>query len=402
MRFGMITTFYPPFSYGGDATYVRNLAKALVARGHEVEVIASTEAYLVRSKDDGAVDTTAEDGVIVHRLRHRAGLVAPLVSQQTGLPALHGPALKQFLARPFDVLHFHNISLMGGPGVLRMGQARARILSLHDHWLVCPTHVFWKNRSHACDRRTCFSCSIRSGLPPQLWRYTSLRDRCLAHVDRLLAPSHFTAALHRSCGIERPTHVLPLFSSLEQSAPAEGKNVDARTILFVGRVTALKGIEKLLRLVAGMPDINLIVIGDGDLRAILSTAYEAHPNICFLGKIDQERLAEYYASAAALVFPSLVPETFGLSIVEAAACGTPSIVVRSSGGAAELVESTGGGLLYEGDEELTGAIRRLTEDRAFRDELGARARAGYRAHYTAEGHITAYLSQVDEILQDRG
>ena len=52
MRFGMVTTFYPPFSYGGDATYVRNLARALVDQGHEVEVIASTQAYLVRSKDE--------------------------------------------------------------------------------------------------------------------------------------------------------------------------------------------------------------------------------------------------------------------------------------------------------------------------------------------------------------
>ena len=44
MRFGMITTFYPPFSYGGDATYVRSLAKSLTAIGHEVEVISSTNA----------------------------------------------------------------------------------------------------------------------------------------------------------------------------------------------------------------------------------------------------------------------------------------------------------------------------------------------------------------------
>jgi glycosyltransferase involved in cell wall biosynthesis len=399
MRFGMVTTFYPPFSYGGDATYVRNLAKALVEQGHDVDVVASTEAYLVRSKGGDQIVPSWEDGVSVRRIRHAAGLLAPLVSQQTGLPAFHRAALNAFFAHPFDVLHFHNISLMGGPGVLRMGQARARLMSLHDHWLICPTHALWKNRSHACDRRTCFSCTIRSGLPPQLWRYTSLRDRSLESVDRLLAPSKFAAEMHRANGIEAPIEVLPLFSSLERAAAAEAEH--PRRVVFAGRITALKGIEMLLRVVSKMPDIELFVLGQGELRGLLTAAYAQHSNIRFFGKVEQDELVEYYASAAAIVFPSLVPETFGLTIVEAAACGTPAIVAKSSGGAAELVSTTGGGLLYQGDEELAAAIRRLVEDRPFRDALGLRARAGYEQRYTKERHIAGYLSQIDEILQDK-
>ena len=399
MRFGMVTTFYPPFSYGGDATYVRNLSRELVAQGHEVEVIASTQAYLVRSQDDVATDPTVDDGIMVHRLRHPAGLLAPLVSQQTGLPGLHAAALKSFFSRPFDVLHFHNISLMGGPGVLRMGQAPARLMSLHDHWLICPTHALWKNRSRACDRRTCFTCSIRSGLPPQLWRYTHLRDRSLDSVDRLLAPSRFTAEMHRANGIKAPMAVLPLFSSLEGSGDAAPPH--PRRVIFVGRVTALKGIASLLRVLAQMPDIELLVIGQGELRPALTAAYAKHPNIRFLGQVDQEHLVEHYARAAAVVFPSLVPETFGLTIIEAAACGTPAIVAKSSGGAAELVNMTGGGLAYQGDEELAAAIRRLVDDRPLRDELGERARAAYRRCYTKEQHVAAYLSHIEQILQDK-
>ncbi len=398
MRFGMVTTFYPPFSYGGDATYVRSLAKALVERGHDVDVIASTEAYLVRSKDGGEVPPSWEDGVNVRRIRSSARLLAPLVSQQTGLPGFHGPELKRFFATQFDVLHFHNVSLMGGPGVLRMGQARVRLMSLHDHWLICPTHVLWKNRARACDRRTCFTCQIRSGVPPQLWRYTGLRDWSLNRVDRLLAPSRFTAEKHRADGITAPIDVLPLFSSIEGAAPVE---VQPRRIVFVGRVTALKGVEGLLRVAAQMPDIELLVIGQGELRPALTAAYAQHANIRFLGKIEQHQLAEYYASAAAVVLPTLVPETFGLAVVEAAACGTPAIVAKSSGGAAELVSTTGGGLLYDGEAELTAAIRRLTEDRALRDELGARAKAAYAQRYTKEQHLAGYLSHIGEILQDK-
>lgn len=398
MRFGMITTFYPPFSYGGDATYVRNLALSLAALGHEVEVIASTDAYFIRSSDNPGKETTEEDGIKVYRLRH--GFLAALASHQTGQPALYRSELNSFFAKPFDVLHFHNISLMGAPGVLSMGEARARLLSLHDHWLICPTHVLWKNRNRACDRRTCFTCSLRSGLPPQLWRYTGLRERYLSRVDRLLAPSNFTAEMHRSNGVSAPIEVLPLFSSIEGSD--EAGTVVPNRIVYAGRVTALKGIGNLVRVVAGMPDIELLVIGDGDMKQELATAYGDRANIHFLGMVDQQTLSAHYAGAAAVVVPSIVPETFGLSLVEAAACGTPAVVAKGSGGAAEILNTTGGGLLYEGDDELAATIRHLVGERALRERLGSLARAGYEANYTKEKHIAAYLRHVDEIVHNRG
>lgn len=399
MRFGMVTTFYPPFSYGGDATYVRNLSRSLVALGHEVEVIASTDAYFVRSKDAPA-ETADEDGIRVHRLRHPTGLLAPLISHQTGRPGLYSSALSSFLAKPFDVLHFHNISLMGAPGVLGMGSARARLLSLHDHWLVCPTHVFWKNRSRACDRRTCFTCSIRSGLPPQLWRYTSLRERRLGELDRIFAPSRFTADKHRDNGVQAPIDVLPLFSSIER--PRDAGPVVQNRLVYAGRVTALKGIGNLVRVVAGMPDIELLVIGDGDMKGELLRTYGDRSNIRFIGKVDQPALARHYAEAAAVLVPSIVPETFGLSLVEASACGTPAIVAKGAGGTPQIVSTTGGGLVYEGDDELAAAIRRLTSDPGLRGRLGALARAGYEANYTREKHLAAYLRHVEQIVHKRG
>ena len=398
MRFGMVTTFYPPFSYGGDATYVRNLARSLVELGHEVEVLASTDAYFVRSKEP-VVDASEDQGIRVHRLRHPAGFLAPLLSHQTGSPALYAAALDSYFAEPIDVLHFHNISLMGAPGVLAMGSARARLLSLHDHWLICPTHVLWKNRSRACDRRTCFTCSIRSGLPPQLWRYTALRERCLGKLDRLLSPSHFTAAMHRTNGVQAPIDVLPLFSSIER--PNGSAQPVSNRIIYAGRVTALKGVGDLVRVVAEMPDIELLVIGDGDMKAELVAAYGDRPNIRFVPKVSQQMLASHYAQTAAVVVPTIVPETFGLAIVEAAACGTPAIVAKGAGGAPEIVNTTGGGLLYDGDAALMTAIRRLIGDTKLRNRLGTLARTGYEKHYTKAAHLKAYLRHVDEIVHNR-
>lgn len=399
MRFGMVTTFYPPFSYGGDATYVRSLARSLVAWGHEVEVIASTDAYLLRSKLECPAEPALDDGVVVHRLQHPAGTLAALTSHQTGRAGFYSGALRAFFDRSFDVLHFHNISLMGAPQVLGMGQAPARLLTLHDHWLICPTHVLWKNRHHACDQRTCFTCSIRSGVPPQLWRYTGVRTRALDGVDRILAPSVYTAEMHKANGIHQPIDVLPLFSAID--GPDGPRRVQANRIVYVGRLAALKGIAELVRVVGDMPEIELLIIGDGELEGAVRAASASRDNIRLLGKVEQQELAHHYASAAAVIVPSLVPETFGLSLIEAAACGTPAIVARSAGGAAELVLSSAGGLLYDGPQELAAAIRRLVSDPQLCDRLGTQARAAYRARYTKKQHIAAYLGIVDDVLDAR-
>ena len=397
MRFGMVTTFYPPYSYGGDATYVRSLARSLVELGHEVEVMASTDAYLLRSEDGGLVDWVDDNEVRVHRLRHRAGALAPLISHQTGNPALYARSLDAFFARSFDVLHFHNISLMGAPGVLARGKARARLLSLHDHWLICPTHVLWKNRQRACDRRTCLSCTVLSGLPPQLWRYTGLRERSLKKLGRLLAPSQFTASMHSSNGVSVPIAVLPLFSPYD--GPIVTEPLVPNRLIYAGRLTALKGIQNLARTIATMPDVELLVIGDGELKAELQAAYGGLPNIRFLGKLAQTELFDHYANAAAVVVPSIVPETFGLTIVEAAACRTPAIVNKAAGGAPEIVATTGGGIIYQGEAELRAAVRAITQDSSLRDRLAAQARSGYEAHYTKSRHLDAYMTIVDELTR---
>lgn len=401
MRFCMITTFYPPYSFGGDATYVRQLSRGLVERGHDVTVIACTDAYRLKGPELPAAMPPDDDGITVHRLESRFGALSPLVTQQSGRPGLKRAALRQILSAPFDVLNFHNISLIGGPGILALGNAPVRLYTLHEHWLVCATHIFWKNGEKPCDGRTCLSCSIRSGIPPQLWRYTGLRDRALASVDRLLSPSAYTAEQHRQGGVERPISVLPLFSALDPPHDPPTASGLRASFVFVGRVTASKGIERLLRVAATLPEIDLKVIGDGDLLGKLRQTYAQAPNIAFLGKVTQAELVGHYASATAIVFPSLAPETFGLAIVEAAACHTPAIVNKGSGGGAEIVTLTGGGIIYEGDDALAEAMRRLAGNPDRRNVLAAKAFAGYRAHYTRDMHLDRYLRQVDEVMQSK-
>ncbi len=396
MRFCMVTTYYPPYHFGGDATYVRALSQALRRRGHEIEVIHCLDAYALK-KGYQTAPTPADSGIIIHRLQHQLGRLSPLITQQTGHPGLKANSLKHLLQRNFDVIHFHNISLVGGPALLRMGQAPVKLYTLHEYWLLCPTHVFWKNGQQACDQPQCIRCCLRSGIPPQWWRYTDLRHRSVSQVDALLAPSEYTATRHRTAGFTKtPIHVLPLFSTLNAGPPPIYHHRDRPQFLFVGRITPEKGILPLLETFSKLPEYDLDVVGDGALRMQLQQDYASYPNIRFLGKLPQQQLISLYQQATSLIFPSFMMETFGLTIVEAFSCGTP-VIARDAGGNRDLIEKTGAGVIYHSEAELHKAIHALALDRDLRQQLGRLAYEGYRSYYTEKSHIDAYLEQIHTI-----
>ncbi len=400
MRFCMVTTFYPPYHFGGDAIFVQALARALVSEGHHVEVVHCEDAYHLRAREQPTVEAE-QDGVVVHRLRSAFGSLSPLITQQTGKPGVKMAQLRAVIDRDFDVVNFHNISLIGGPGVLRMSTAPVTLYTLHEHWLLCPMHFFWKNRERACDRPQCVSCCVRSAIPPQLWRYTNLIPRSLAHVDALLSPSEFTALQHRAAGLPVPIHVVPTFSNLDPGQPKQLARDGRPRFLFVGRVTASKGIAALLEAFVRWPEYDLDVVGDGDLRQQLEAQYAVSPHIRFLGPLKQPELIDLYQQATAFILPSLAPEVFPLTVLEAMACGTPS-VVHDAGGSREAVERSRGGFVYRTPEELKQILSTLAGDDALRHIIAGRARAGYEQFYTREHYLARYLGLVDTIRSKKG
>ncbi|VAW53785.1 hypothetical protein MNBD_GAMMA05-1268 [hydrothermal vent metagenome] len=399
MRFCMVTTFYPPYHFGGDATYVRALSRALVARGHEVVVIHCEDAYNTVSHTRASTEVT-HDGITVHRLKSRFGILSPLLTQQLGQPGFKSAAIKKILNEKFDVVNFHNISLVGGPSVLKLSNAPVTLYTLHEHWLLCPTHIFWKNKSSACDQPQCIRCCLRSGIPPQLWRYTGLVKRNLANVDLMLAPSQFTAQKHRDAGFKNNIQVLPLFSSLSPDRPPAFKTGSKPRFIFAGRVTASKGVEAMLKIFSEMSDVELQVVGDGDLLKQLQLDYVSSSHIYFMGSVTQHELIKLYQNATALILPSLAPETFGLTVVEAFACGIPAIV-RVAGGNREIIDETGAGFVYTSDDELKSAVNKLATNESLRIKLGEKARTSYTQLYTEEHHTNKYLSFVADIKKQK-
>jgi hypothetical protein len=181
LRFCMVTTFYPPFNFGGDGIFVERLSTELARRGHHVEVIHCEDAYRVLARDDAPPAPRDQPGVVVHRLKSPFGWLSPLATQQSGHPLLKARRIRAILGQGFDVINFHNVSLVGGPGILKYGQG-IKLYTLHEYWLVCPTHILFRFNRAPCVKPHCVPCTLSYRRPPQLWRYTPLLRSAVRRV----------------------------------------------------------------------------------------------------------------------------------------------------------------------------------------------------------------------------
>ena len=401
-RIALVTTFYPPYNFGGDGIAVRHLAAGLARRGHDVTVVHDTDGYRTLSGEPGAearaaAEAAAPAGVRVIALRSSLPLLSTLVTQQTGHPGLKRAALRRALAGRFDVIHFHNVSLVGGPGALGIGDAAVRLYTAHEHWLVCPTHVLWRDGREPCEERACVRCVVRHGRPPQLWRATGLLERELAQVDVVLAQSEFSRGRHRAYGLAHEMQVLPPFladAPHATPAPPRASAADARPyVLFVGRLEPMKGLADVVPHFARpafAAGADLVIAGDGPQRAELERLAAGNPRVRFLGRLDAEALAAAYRGARAVVVPTLGYETFGLVVIEAFGHGRP-VVARARGPLPELVEQgDGAGLLFSTPAELDAALARLVRDPAHGDALGRRGAAAVEARWSEQAVLPRY------------
>jgi glycosyltransferase involved in cell wall biosynthesis len=394
MRFCHITTYYPPYHYGGDAIIVRSICEHLASLGHEVDVVYCRDSFELDSFEP--VESRREvPGLQIHELRQPLGALSPLITHQTGRPGLKYRALKKILDRDYDVVHFHNISLVGGPGVLKMSQAPVTLYSIHEHWLFCPTHVLWKFKSRPCDKPQCFRCAIFSGKPPQFWRFTRLVADALSQVDCMLVPSQFTANKHREAGINAPICILPSFSTIQPTAAEPATAPERPVFVFAGRLEKPKGIAALLEALSKRPDFRLLVAGSGSMEDDMQRRFDSFENIHFLGLLPHDELKELLSGVTAAIVPCWGAEVFPLTVLEALSCGVP-VIVRRSGGSAEAIESGGGGWIYDHEEELLPLLDRIAADPDQVNQKAKEALDNARCNF----HIDSWMGSYFELITD--
>ncbi|HYN87154.1 MAG TPA: glycosyltransferase family 4 protein, partial [Ardenticatenaceae bacterium] len=415
MRFCLITTFFGPHSFGGDAIFVDRLARALLRQGHEVTVVYSVDAFEALRGDHPLRPYTPPPGLDVRVLRTARGRLTPLWTHQTGQLGALGAGVRQVLDEGrFDVIHFHNVSLIGGPQLLTVAPREGRAVKLmtaHEHWLICPLSSLWTFDTAVCEQPRCFACTLAARRPPQLWRSTDALNRALRHLDALIFPSQHTLGVHRERGIAG-TQLLHLPSFLPRdwadphgsravSSTAEEPAAGRPYFAVAGRLIKAKGIQQLIPLMARLPSVDLKIAGTGPFVAELKRMAAGMHNVHFLGLLDFPALARLYREARALVVPSLLPETFGYVVLEALSEGTPAIV-HHQGALPELIEASGGGLTYRTVDELAAAMEQLLADDELRRFLGARGQAAVETLWSEERHLARYLGMVEEARSGAG
>jgi glycosyltransferase involved in cell wall biosynthesis len=396
-----LTTFYPPYSFGGDAMYIYRLAHALGDAGHHVDVVHCIDAYHLQHPGEPEINFDEHPNVTRHGLRSGYGWLSPLLTQQTGRPYLKRRQLRAIMdSKPYDVIQYHNISLLGAD-ILRWRPAQGRPIKLymmHEHWLVCPMHVLWKFNRRPCGKPECLCCTLLGKRPPQLWRYTGLLARASQHVDRFVSPSRFTARMHAERGFPQPVGVLPYFTDrVDQDWQNPGPRPHERPYFcFVGRLEFYKGLQTLIDLWDRVPKYDLVVAGTGGYADELRARAASNPRIRFLGPVSQRELGALYYHALACIVPSLTYETFGIIIVEAFARKTPAIV-RDLGALPEVIQDSGGGFVYRTDDELLEYVRQVGSAPELRDELGNKGYQAFLRLWSREAHLRLYGELLDSL-----
>ena len=189
---------------------------------------------------------------------------------------------------------------------------------------------------------------------------------------------------------------------------------DKPQILFIGRLTEVKGVDVLVRAMTRVGPARLVIAGDGDQRTTLEVlARKLSIDAVFLGQVDASERDQLLAQSKVVVVPSRVlrsGRTEGTPVVclEAMAAGRPVIAARV-GGLAEIIVDGHNGLLFEPDDELALAekLNLLISDSGLREELVTNARLTAAEHsWLRVGSrfaetIRASLNRNDRVLDDQ-
>lgn len=165
----------------------------------------------------------------------------------------------------------------------------------------------------------------------------------------------------------------PSLASQQMRSYLSKGNPDDSLLLYVGRVSSEKQIDKIKSVLEAIPNTRLAIVGNGPHREALK-AHFSGTKTNFVGYLQGLELASAFASADAFIFPSRT-ETLGLVLLESMAAGCP-VIAANSGGIPDIVTDKVNGYLFDPDDP-NGAIiatKHLLENTAEKEQLQKNAR----------------------------
>lgn len=362
-----------PHTVGGAERWYRNLAERLVARGHEVTYLTLRQWPTGADAGVSGVDVRAV-GPAMELYAHGRRRALPAIVFSLGVLwhlLRHG--------RGYDVVHAGSMPYL--PLLAVAAGRRIGAYRLFVDWIEVWTRAYWREYVGRAAGEIGWRIQRRSALTHhKAFAFARL------HAERL-----------RALGHEGEVTVLDgLYAGEPLAADGEREPV----VVFAGRHIPEKGVPSIVPAFAlareQVPELRAELYGDGpDRAAVLSLVNELDldGSVSAPGFVSADRVQQAIGRALCFLLPSR-REGYGLVVVEAAAAGTPTVVVaHPDNAAAELVENGENGLVVEsGDPKaLAEAILRVYE-------AGDSLRDSTRAWYERNAARLAIDTSVDKVV----
>jgi phosphatidylinositol alpha-1,6-mannosyltransferase len=241
-------------------------------------------------------------------------------------------------------------------------------------------------------------------------RIRRVARRVLPRAARVVANSRFTRSEAIALGAD-PLRMTVIGVGAPDPVEVSASRVEAvraraggRFVLSVARLAAHKGHDRLIEALDAVPGARLVIVGDGPARAELEQrAARFGARVTFAGSVSDDELPAYYAAADAFALLSRATtgpgggvEGGGIALLEACAYGLP-VVAAATGGIPETILEGETGLLVNPDDgaAVARALRRVLEDRALAERLGANA----RALATGERSWANFVARLEDVLE---
>jgi glycosyltransferase involved in cell wall biosynthesis len=380
----VVPTYFPAIRYGGPIFAVHGLCRALAARGHRIEVFTTN----VDGPNDSAVPLgtpVALDGVNISYF------------PSTNFRRLYwSPPLARALnvqLRSFSVVHLHSVFLWPTWAAAQRAR-RARI-----PYVISPRGMLVKE---LINRRSRFAKSAWL----QLIEKTNLQEAAAIHATSELEAEElgrFNWVIRRVATIANGIDEMTDFSLDEVSADIKKIAREQPIILFFGRISWKKGLDRLVKAFALTHHGKLVIVGPDDENMVvqlmrLARELQIGHRVGILPRSVVGADKEYlYKSAQLFVLPSY-SENFGNTVLEAMQRGVPAIVTPEVG-AAEIVRVSAGGIVTQADpNSLSAAIERLIDAPELAKCMGEAGSRYVREHY-GWPHMAAHMERLYQSLR---
>ena len=360
---------------GGIQTHVSALTHELMSKGHSVTLL--TAGNTAKDKSDLGFNKSVNIVKLKYIPRKLAlGMKHSFGEISFNLSAMYWVYKNQ---NQFDLVH-----IQGRSGImLPLLKLRVPIICTVHRLMLIEQQWNKSEYSNVLDRTI-----------HQKWcKY--FEKTTLHKSDEIIAVSKSTAEeIYDFLGFKKNIRIIPNGVTIPKIEATKKQD----TLLFVGRLSEVKGLPTLIKAMSFVkPSINLKIVGTGpDSQAVENIIHSLKLNdrVTLLGKRSKEEVYQLMSSSRALVLPSF-HESQGIVLLEANAHGIPVIATNISG-ITEFVINGVNGLLFEKGHpiELSEKINKIYEDRALAQSLGNAGRAkmieSYDWKYIGEATIDIY------------